>query len=245
MKNTLCPQCGAPHPANATTCVPCGAALPASNTAGGDNADPAPPLSTQDNTDTSASEASTLVWQVEAKLLNNRFFLGDMIKTTTITMAVCAAIFIPLFGISGGLKGVEAALIFLCIPLVLILLGTLIFVLIMGNRLPMEFTIDRDGINMKSISRRVTNINRTAMILGALSGKPGAVGAGALGASQENTTILWPDLSKVRFYQKDNVIFLKGGILSRIRLYCLPQNYAQVSQMIRCRLPDKAIVETP
>ena len=44
---------------------------------------------------------------------------------------------------------------------------------------------------------------------------------------------------------KDNVIFLKGGILSRIRLYCLPQNYAQVSQMIRCRLPDKAIVETP
>jgi hypothetical protein len=107
----------------------------------------------------------------------------------------------------------------------------------MGNRLPLAFRVDALGVNMQSASKRVTNINRTAMVLGVLAGKPGMVGAGAIGASQENTTIAWQDLRKVCFHPVQQVIFLKGGIFSRIRVYCTPQNYPSVERLIRSRMP--------
>lgn len=189
-------------------------------------------------------DPSPLEWETEMKLLNNRFFLGDLTKWTVVTTIVFAAILIPLLGFSGGREGLEAAILFLALPPVLIFVSTLIFILLMGNRLPLRFRIDAEGLHMKSVSRRVRNINRTAMILGALAGKPGAVGAGAIGASQENTSIGWEELSKVRFHPADRVVFLKGGIFSRIRVYATPQNYESVAERIRNRLPAHAEVTT-
>jgi hypothetical protein len=95
---------------------------------------------------------------------------------------------------------------------------------------------------MKSVSRRVKNINRTAMIVGMLAGKPGMVGAGAIGESQERTSIAWSSVRRVRFHPAQGVVFVKGGILSRLRLYCTPQNYQAVEQIIRSHLPAVADV---
>jgi len=194
-----------------------------------------------DAMDGSASgDAGTHRWQAEMTLLGNRFFLADLGKWLGLTLLVCAAIFVPLLGVAGGAKGVEAAFLFLGIGACLLILGTLLFVAIMGNRVPMEFTVDGDGVIMRTVSRRVKGINAATIVLGALARKPGAVGAGVIGASQQSTTIAWDELRRIRFFPAERVIFLKGGIFSRIRVYCTEQNYAAVEATIRQRKPPAA-----
>ncbi len=178
------------------------------------------------------------------KLLNNRFFLADFAKWFSLTLLICSTLFMLIFGIPGGLKGVEAALLMTGIGAVLLIVSTLIFVMIMGNRVPMEFTVNRDGVNMRGISRRMRGINQLAIIMGVLASKPGAIGAGTIGMSQQNTTIAWNELQKVHFYPAHQVIFLKGGIFSRIRLYCTPQNYAAVAKIIQQYKPSKSEIKT-
>jgi hypothetical protein len=51
--------------------------------------------------------------------------------------------------------------------------------------------------------------------------------------SQQSTTIAWNELRKIRFYPAQRVIFLKGGIFSRIRLYCTAQNYEAVAKTVK------------
>ncbi len=123
------------------------------------------------------------------------------------------------------------------------IMGTLIFVLIMGNRVPMAFKIDAEGVHMTSNSKRIKNINRGVILLGLLAGKPGAVGAGMIGQSQEDATILWGELRKVHFYPTQRVIFLKGGIFSRIRIYCTTENYPTAELMIQKHMPEKVRIE--
>ena len=212
----FCSQCGASLGEAAKFCSKCGHSL-------------------GNSTDAAVSDvgaAVDLVWQADMTLLNNRFFLADLVKWLGWTLLVCLAIFIPLMGIPGGAQGVRAALLFTGIGAVLLIFSTLLFVVIMGNRVPLEFTLNNDGIQMRTVSRRIKGINLIAILFGVLARKPGAVGAGAIGMSGQNTRIAWNELRIIQFHPAQRVIFLKGGILSRIRLYCTTQNYQAVAAMI-------------
>jgi hypothetical protein len=213
----------------ANFCPECGTAVSAASTTVADGE--------------SARDPSCLEWEAEMTLLNNRFFLRDATKWLAMTMAVGAALLLPIFGIPGGWGGIQAAMLILLIGLASMTMGTLIFALIMGNRLPMAFKVDAEGVNMKSVSRRMKNINRGAILLGLLARKPGVVGAGMAGRSQEDITIPWNELRKVHLYPAHRVIFLRGDIFSRIRLYCTPSNYALAEQYIRTRLSMRTTVK--
>ena len=236
MKNNYCSQCGAALRPAAKFCAQCGTALgqivetPANAAAAKQAPTPGQP-----------ADGQTLEWQAEMSLLTNRFFLGDCLKWLVLSLLLCALIFLPLLGFTGGGEGVVAAFIFLAFVPALMIPGILIFAAIMGNRVPMEFSIDEQGVRMRSVSNRIKGINRTAMILGLLAGKPGMIGAGATGMSQEKEFIVWGDLRKVKFYPVQRVVFLKGGILSRIRLYCTAENYEAVERLIRKNAPPTVI----
>ena len=214
-----CSQCGAPLGEAAKFCGQCGHSL-------GKPADAAV---------SDVGAAGGLVWQADMTLLNNRFFLADLVKWLGWTLVISLAIFLPLFGIPGGVDGMWTALLMTGIGAVLLIFSTLLFVMIMGNRVPMEFTLNSDGIQMRSGSKRMKGINLIAILFGVLARKPGAVGAGALGMSGQNTRIAWNELRKIQFHPAQRVIFLKGGIFSRIRLYCTPQNYQAVAAMVEKR----------
>jgi hypothetical protein len=218
----FCSQCGKPLAAAAKFCGECGRSC-------GESADAGP------------GTAGGLVWQTDMMLLNNRFFLADCVKWLGWSLGISLAIFLPLFGIPGGVDGMRTAFLMTGIGAVLLIFSTLLFVLIMGNRVPMEFSINNDGIQMRTRSKRMKSINKIAIIFGVLARKPGAIGAGALGRSGQNTHIAWNELSKIQFHPAQRVIFLKGGILSRIRLYCTAQNYAVVA----ARIEETARQQTP
>lgn len=228
-KKNTCLKCGLLFNATTNFCPQCGIALSASSKICADG------IPVQDEL--------CLEWDAEMTLLNNRFFLGDATRWLALTMIVCAVIFIPVFGIPGGWQGIRAAVWILLIGLAFMVIGTLVFVLIMGNKVPMVFKMDARGVNMKAVSRRMQNINRGAILLGLLTRNPGAVGAGMAGRAQQDVTIQWNELREVHFYPAHRVIFLKGDIFSRIRLYCTPANYAVAEQIIRKHISTRVAVK--
>ena len=165
-------------------------------------------------------------------------------KCLGLTLLALLAFIIPLFWSSGAQKGLQGAVIILSIPTVLLFVGMLIFIVTMGNRVPMEFKIDGAGVRLQSVSKRIKVINRTAIVLGLLTGKPGAIGAGELGRTQEKWSIAWNEPSKVSYYPNQRVIFVNGGFLSKIRVYCTPENYSNVAGRIRAKTPPQAVVST-
>ena len=233
MKNVACPKCGAPLTERSKFCAQCGSSAVVAH----------PPTSLTGSSHPE-SDDSLLEWQAEMKLLTNRFFWGDMGKCLGLTLLALLSFTIPIFLSSGAQKGLQGAVIILSIPTVLVLFGTLIFIVIMGNRVPMEFKIDSAGVRMQSVSKRIKGINRAAIVLGLLAGKPGAVGAGELGRTQEKCCIAWNELHKVRYYPNQRVIFVNGGFLSKIRVYCTPENYSNVAGRIRAKTPPQAVVST-
>lgn len=233
MRNRSCPKCGASAPDESKFCPQCGTALPPPI--------PPAPANPQPSIASSAVEtrgvggAAPLVWQIEVKLLGNRFFLRDTCKWMTWSTFIGGILLVAIFGLAGGAGGVRAAVLITLIGVALMLLSTGLFVALMGNKLAFEFALDEVGVHMKSVSRRVKWINRLTLILGVLARKPGVAGAGAAAMSQESTTIAWNELSRVSYFPNDQAIFLRGDLLTRIRLYCTAQNYTLVEQKIRER----------
>lgn len=165
--------------------------------------------------------------------MNNRFFVGDWVKWCILATVACAAIFIPLFGLVGGGRSLAVAFCLTAIAPVVMVVATLSYAVLVGNQTTMRFKISDLGVTMKIESKRLKAVNRLAVVLGLLARRPGAIGAGTVAMSQEETEIPWDELSQVRFYPADRVIFLRGDILSRIRVYCSPDNYDTAERMIR------------
>ncbi len=233
MRNRSCPKCGVSTPDESKFCPQCGTALPI----------PVTPATKSKTSDAPRSPAEVpspgsdacLNWQIEVKLLGNRFFLRDTCKWLAWSTLIGGILLVAIFGLAGGAGGVRAALLITLIGMAVMLFGTALFVAVMGNRMAFEFALDEAGVHMRSVSKRVKWINRLTLILGVLARKPSAAGAGAAAMSQEETTILWNDLSRTSYFPNDRAIFLRGDLLTRIRLFCKPENYALVEQTIRER----------
>jgi hypothetical protein len=120
-------------------------------------------------------------------------------------------------------------------------MSVLIYVAVMGNRVPIEFEVDARGARMRALSRRSKGIALAAIAAGGAAGNAGAVGAGIAARAQERTAVPWDELSEVRLFPEDRVIYLRGDAFSRLRLYCTADNYARVAAMVeRHRAAGKA-----
>jgi len=58
------------------------------------------------------------------------------------------------------------------------------------NRFPCKFTVSSEGAGFEA-STRQRNLNRIAMVLGALAGHPSVAGAGFLAQSKESLLMNW------------------------------------------------------
>jgi hypothetical protein len=130
---------------------------------------------------------------------------------------------------------------------VLILLGFMvavlvITVLIFGNRFPTHFAVTPEGVFYQSKSGCASKLNRAAIILGLLAGKPGTAGAGMMAASQEARGFDWEDIHKVKEYPEQRVLSLMNSWRVVVRLYCTPENYPSVLEMVRARSAAGALI---
>lgn len=81
-------------------------------------------------------------------------------------------------------------------------------------------------------------INALAVLLGLLSGKPAAAGAGVLAQSRQEVFLKWNRVTKVKYKPKSRIILLRGSWTEQVALFCTQYNYAQVVSFVLYRTDE-------
>lgn len=107
-----------------------------------------------------------------------------------------------------------------------------------------EFVLNGKGILCRTQAKQAKKnwvVNTLTMILGLLSGKPAASGAGMLAQSRQKVFLRWNRITKVKYKPKSHTILLRGGWTENIALFCSEENYEQVKAFVRrnISLPTK------
>ena len=88
------------------------------------------------------------------------------------------------------------------------MVGVLGMVLIYRNRMTMRFTLDKGGARAEILDRRAATVSTATIVLGALAGKPGAVGTGLIAKTTSDQRAAWKAIVKARFHPRWSAIAL-------------------------------------
>ena len=130
-------------------------------------------------------------WQIEVPLLTNRFVMTDVVVGFGATILICWLMMFLAFAWGNDFRNLGEALRVSSIFALggAIFLSTIsLFVLLVffGNRHPLEFILDEDGVVMNNISERAKAVHRLAWLMALATGRPLMAGPGAI-----SSTIVW------------------------------------------------------
>lgn len=188
------------------------------------------------------AEPATIEWSYRVPLLTSRFMLWDFLRVTLLSvLGMYLAVFLM------GLIA-EGELIVLPLQVFAIVTGIMLVLfvlasLLLGNHVPMKFSVRTDGVAY-GMGPRQKGLNRATVILGALSASPTTAGAGLLAASREQGGWTWSELHKARYFDGPRVISLRNSWRTVLRLHCTPENYEQVRDIVRTGLARGAEART-
>lgn len=172
-------------------------------------------------------------WEVEASMLTDRFMLYELLKVFVWTYVLAALLFTVIFTVQGepgrilpllGVVGLGVG--------VIALLSIFVILLFFRNHYRTRTTISEDGVLQESLSRVARVANRAAVVVGVLTGKPGPAGAGLIAMSRESIMCRWAELHRVKPHPGQRVITLMNSWRVVMRLYCTPDNYDTVLDLV-------------
>lgn len=117
----------------------------------------------------------------------------------------------------------------------LLFLTWLLIVIVYRGKYDVEYLLDNRGVSCRTQEKQAKanrRINGLTVVLGLLSGKPSAAGAGMLAQSRQYEFLKWSDVTRVRYKPRQKVIVLRGGWTEKITLFCSKENYAQIEQLV-------------
>ena len=171
-------------------------------------------------------------WEISVSLFRNIVILKELGFALGIPFWLLILI---LFIISGGdisIDGIGYPLLFIGIFLVL---GFLFLLLIYRGKYAAGYVIDTKGIlnyTQEKQAKRNKIINSLLAVVGILSGKPSAAGAGILAQSRQSVLVKWKNIRKVKVYPNSNCIVVKGGFAEKIAVFCNDDNFEYVKSII-------------
>lgn len=182
------------------------------------------------------STKSDIVWETDLRLFSREMLLS-WTKVMIITLGVMALILGMAMVPSEGWKAILNILPMLATLVAgLWALGLLVMALVFRGRYRVRYTVSDQGIRLETLSTVAKKANRLAIVLGALSGKPGLAGAGLISTTQETQEVKW----KGRFHMAQSpsrqTIALKGPWRNLMLVQCTAENYAQVAARITAEL---------
>ena len=188
-----------------------------------------------------SKKQSDISWDISVPLINNPYIFRGSLQVCLIVWIVM----LVLFGIIFGVTGEWDILLQMLTILTMIIAGLwvsmiLVMIIFFGNRMPMHFIINKDGVTCEITSKRSKVANRLLIVLGILALKPGAVGTGVIARSQEIQMFEWGRVYAVNFNEKRKVITLRNRWRSLIILFCLPENYGDVEETIKEKIHHKS-----
>lgn len=168
-------------------------------------------------------------WQIFVPIFTNTVILKQLGISIGIPFGLVALV----IGLASGKSvytlyglGLIAALLFF----------TWLFIMaVYRGKYEAEFVLDEKGVlcrTQASQAKKNRLINRFTVILGLLSGRPAAAGAGMLAQSRQEVFLRWNRITKVKYKPKSNTILLRGGWTENIALFCTIENYSQVEHHV-------------
>jgi serine/threonine protein phosphatase PrpC len=108
----------------------------------------------------------------------------------------------------------------------------------------MEFILDDKGVRASTQAdefRKNTRMNALTILLGTLTGKPAAAGAGMLAQSRQRVFIKWSDVTGVKYKPNSNTILLKSGWTESIAIFCTDKLYDEVSRKVEKHITNNSV----
>jgi len=116
---------------------------------------------------------------------------------------------------------------------------TYIIILMMyRGKYEVGFTLSDQGIHCFTLpeqARKNKKINGLTFVLGVLSRKPAIIGAGMIAETKQSVFVNWKDIRKINYHNGQNTILLKGSPTQTIAVFCNPDNFQKVKEIIEAK----------
>lgn len=102
----------------------------------------------------------------------------------------------------------------------LLILTWLFIMAVYSGKYEAEFVLEGKGILCRTGAKQARKnrvINTLTVILGLLTGKPTAAGAGMLAESRQKTFLRWNRITRVKYKSKRHTILLRGGWTHKVQ----------------------------
>ncbi len=221
-----CQNCGAGLPETAKFCASCGTKV---------EAQPAgvPPVGSGGAGDTAGTDWSgKMSWSISLPIFKNTVVLKQLGLAIGIPLALVAIILIVASG-----DGVYA-LYGLGLIAALLFFTWLFLMIVYRGKYEMDFILDDNGALYRTQTGQAKKnriVNTLAIVLGVLSGKPAAVGAGTLAQSRQEELLLWNRITRVSYKPRSHTILLRSGPMNNIALFCSAENYSAVEDFVKIK----------
>lgn len=180
--------------------------------------------------------AGAISWEIDVPILTNRLVVLAVAKAFFLAAVLMWSLLAFLFAVQGewDLLGPMAVFVF-AITAGVVAVGLFAAALIFRNRLHYRFVIDEAGATCIRADRRAARVDFLAVVLGALSGKPGVVGSGLLSASQAEIHASWRSVARVTPYPALHAIGLANVWRTTVILYCPAERWAEILAHVEAR----------
>jgi hypothetical protein len=178
------------------------------------------------------SAKEKIVWETDLRLFSPEMFKGwslAMVATCVVMMLILGIVFVA----QGDFDTLpDMALMILAVVAGLWVFGFIVMALLFRGKFRVRYTASESGILMETLDKVAKTSNRLAIVLGALSGKPGLLGAGLINRSREAEAVEWDGAFRAVQRPERHLIVLKGPWRSLMLVQCLAGNYAQVAALV-------------
>jgi hypothetical protein len=169
-------------------------------------------------------------WRASMPIFKNTVILKQLALAIGLPFGLLSMFFVIMSSKSQG------ALYGLVMIGILLFLTWLFIIIVYQGKYEVEFRLDKQGVLCRTQTGQMKKnrvINLLTVVLGLLSGKPAAAGAGILAQSGQEVFIRWNRIKKVECNPQNRTILLQGGFGENVALFCPEERYLQIERAVR------------
>ncbi len=178
----------------------------------------------------------SIQWQINVPIFRNEVILKQLGIAVGIPFGLLAVLLVLFSGNSVYTLyalGLIGALLFF----------TWIFVMaVYGGEYELEFFLDEKAVFCRTRTKQAMKnkmVNTLTVVLGIITGKPAAAGAGILAGSRQSVCLRWDGIVKASYKPRSRTIMVRGGWTESMGIFCTKENYVEVEKFVSARLSHR------
>jgi len=181
--------------------------------------------------------AEDLAWEIDVALLRNGTIVGDLLRVCVGSAVLMAGLLSILLFASGEAKTIPAMVVISAAASAgLFVVGLLAMAVIYRGRMRFRYTVTSTSLQVEVVDRTVRTVNRAAVLVGLLAGRPGVAGAGLIASSREMTEVAWRGAFRAAFDPRRRTITFRNAWRRLFVVHATADNYAAVADRVSAEM---------